>query len=255
MKRDPWQILSYAIIAACLILWANQAFGQPPQPGDTPAPVVDAAEHNELTAKITGPTTVKVGSAITFNIVGSSDEGQELVFRPHVPDDAIVWDTGGEVVYAWVARPGHYKAIWSVETVHAADVMMWTFEVTEDDPDDLPPDDNGITVAKVKGWLKDVPKAVRDEVIEDPITGEKYTRQEAVGKTFSQIGETVKALGSVRAANVMLTTGLVASFGPKAKEWQSFAVLADAALKELEDDKVGAAEYGRMLLLIGGALQ
>ncbi|KKN88323.1 hypothetical protein LCGC14_0248850 [marine sediment metagenome] len=250
--RLGWPLIPVAIV----LVWAFHAPGQSlPQPGDTPAPVVDLVEHNELVAKITGPTTVRVGSVITFNIFGSSEEGQELVFRPHVPDDAIMWDTGGEVIYAWVARLGHYKAIWSVETDHAADIKIWAFEVTEDDPDDLPPNDNGITEVMVREWLNNVPKAVRDEIIEDPITGEKYTRQEAVGKTFSQIGETVKALGSVRAANVMLTTGLVASFGPKAKEWQSFAVLADAALKELEDDKVGAAEYGQVLLLIGGVLQ
>ncbi len=158
MKRDFWQIVSYFVIAACVALWGSQAFGQlPHQPGDTPAPVVtgkeslQVAEHNELVAKITGPETARAGSIIEFDVSGSSDEDQELVFRPQVPDDAIVWDSAGEIVYAAVFRPGHYTAVWSVETEHAAAVALWSFEVVEgeppdpgDDPPDPPPGDTAL---------------------------------------------------------------------------------------------------------------
>lgn len=259
--RDPWKPVCYLIIAACVALWASQAFGQLPlQPGDTPAPVVQmesnvesSAEHGELTASITGPETARAGSIIAFDVSGSSDEGQELQFRPHVPDDAIRWDSGGEIVYAAIGRPGHYTAVWSVETEHAADVATWEFEVVEGDPpdtDDDPPD-SGITRSQVEKWLGAIPAAAREETVTNPTDGSKLTRQQAVGRTFTEVGKVTRKLGSAQATVVMLRTGLEASYGNRAKEWEAFAVPMFAALEGLDD----AAEWERALLLVGEVLE
>ncbi len=147
--------LAGAIILGYL---SSIAFGQPPQPGDVPAPVVKGPDvfevglDAELTALITGPTTARAGAIIAFDVSGSSDVGQQLVFRPSVADDTIVWDTAPKwdpdapaLVYATIAKPGHYWAFWSVETQHAAAVALWEFDVVAgpppDDPDDPPPGD------------------------------------------------------------------------------------------------------------------
>lgn len=235
-------------------------FGQPPQPGDTPAPVVDSSpdvfEVGLVSASITCPQKVAACSVLVLDVSGTSQGKRTLRFSPSVPDTAIQYDSDGDTIYVWIRKAGSYGVLWDVRNGDGKAGDGTGFMVLSANGDNpIPPDINGITEVIVRGWLKDVPKAVRDEAIVDPVTGEKYTRQEAVGKTFSQIGGTAKALGSVRAANVMLTTGLVASFGQHADGWKSFAVLADAALKELEDDGISPVEYGKVLSLIGGVLQ
>ena len=118
-----------------------------------------------------------------------------------------------------------------------------------------PAPDTRITAAMALEWLERVPETVRNEPIEDPVTGEKYTRQQAVGRTFSDVGSAAKALGSIRATNVMLTTGLAAAFGSEAKHWEPFAEAADAALAAEEKRGVSPVEYGAILAVIGGALR
>ncbi len=118
-----------------------------------------------------------------------------------------------------------------------------------------PPPDTRITTAMVRKWLDAVPEAVRSEAIKDPVTGETYTRQQAVGMTFSDVGSAAKALGSIRATNVMLTTGLAAAFGSQAAKWAPFAEAVDDALAAEEQRGIGSAEYGKILGVIGGALR
>ena len=118
-----------------------------------------------------------------------------------------------------------------------------------------PPPDPEVTREAVREWLDDVPASAREESITHPITGEKFTRQTAVGRTFMEVGKVAKDLRSVPAANVMLTTGLVAAFGSRASQWRPFAVLADAALAAAEKRGISAADYGKVLAVIGGALQ
>ena len=217
MKRDPWQIVSYLIIAACVALWASQAFSQPPQPGDTPAPTVkdslQVAEHNELTALITGPATARAGSIIVFDVSGSSDEGQELQFRPHVPDDAIQWDSGGEVVYATISREGHYTAIWSVESAHAADVATLNIEIRggePPDPGDNPPDPPPGDVALLK-----FVEALVDDV-------EAATNHAEVAETFRGLALRIE-LGTLHGSQAIYDATATALFGAeKNPEWKPF---------------------------------
>ena len=115
-----------------------------------------------------------------------------------------------------------------------------------------PPDDLSTQVA---GWLLLVPTAAREAPVENPISGETMTRQQAVGATYLAVAEVAEKLGSTKAADVMLATGLKSSYGDQAVSWKPFATAADVALAELVKAGVSAAEYGEALETIGDALQ
>lgn len=158
--------------------------------------------------------------------------------------------------YIWFeanANGPHVLAVASIGSDGKLELILIAVNVGGGKPvPPLPPSDN-ITAETVRGWLATVSVDVRTEVITDPVTGDKYTRQEAVGRTFSEIGKTVKSLGSIKAANVMLTTGLAAAFGT-IDPWKSFANSVDEALAKAEQKKISPAEYGKILSIIGGAL-
>ncbi len=140
MKTKIW-----LAAAVGLGFFISDVFGQPPQPGDVPAPVVDVFETELLSASITCEPTVRAGAVITFDITGTSDADIELLVRPGVSDDAIVFDTGGEYVYAWIAREGNYAAMLVVTAGRDVATKRVYFEVTAagsppGDPPDPPPD-------------------------------------------------------------------------------------------------------------------
>lgn len=141
------------LIGLCVLV--NTVPGQPPQPGDVAAPVVDVFETGLLTASITCEPTVRAGEFITFDITGTSDVHVELLIRPGEPHGAVAFDTGWRfdpdaprLAYTWVVKAGNYAAILIV--TDGRDVVIKTvyFEVTAgdtpppgDDPPDPPPDD------------------------------------------------------------------------------------------------------------------
>lgn len=107
MKRDPWKPVYYVWIVVFWVGWASLAFGQlPPQPGDTPPPVVRdsrmAEEAGFISAVITGPQTVQAGRVLVLNVSGTSDGDTDLTFMPAVPDAAIQYDSNGDLVYVWI---------------------------------------------------------------------------------------------------------------------------------------------------------
>jgi hypothetical protein len=117
------------------------------------------------------------------------------------------------------------------------------------------PDDPVINEAVIRAWLEDVPTDAREVAAENPMTGESVSRQANVGRTFRNIGKVAKALGSIRAVNVMLATGLAASYGDGAADWKPFDASARKALAALAAEGATATEYGEALGLIGEVLQ
>lgn len=158
-KQHLW--LTLVIASLVLAYIAGIAAAQQPQPGDTPAPVV--LPSGGLYASIDCPEVVQAGAVITFDVSGTSAGDVEIEIlhvsapgRPAVPTRAIVFDTGDELVYAWIAATGHYVALWTVIDGPHRDMDAAAFEVTgeappddpgddPDDPDDPPPDDTAFT--------------------------------------------------------------------------------------------------------------
>ncbi len=156
---------------------------------------------------------------------------------------------------AFTGPPGEYTVMLVVLTEGGGLDQGFAVVVIGDPEPPPPPPDPEVTKEAVRRWLDDVPLSVREEAIIHPITGEKFTRQEAVGRTFVEVGKAAAGLRSVPATNLMLTTGLVAAFGSRASQWRPFALLADAALAAAEKRGISAADYGKVLAVIGGALQ
>ena len=104
-------------------------------------------------------------------------------------------------------------------------------------------------------WLALVPAAVRGEVFTHPISGDTMTRQQAIGRTFREVGGVAGELGSFEAVDMMLSIGLAPGFMPNAEVWQPFSSKADAALEDLKTKGVTVAQYGQALQSIGRALE
>lgn len=209
-------------------------------------------------SEIVGPTEAEVKEPVWLHIAGVP----EAATAQFLPEDELT--TGAPHVrdghaHFWAVKPGRYKINALVMDWKARQfrVLSHTIEVTGDTPDPpAPPPDPETDYAKLaRQWLEAVPASARNAVVKNPITGEEYTRQAAVGKTFEAIGDVAKTLRSIAATNSMLTTGLTASFGPVANEWRPFAVSADRALAALEAKGVTATEYGAVLSTIGRALR
>ena len=195
--------------AAALGYLCSIAVGQS-QPGDVAAPVVDVFETGLLTASITCEPTVRAGAAVTFDVSGTSDGDLELLIRPGVPDDAIVFDTGGEAVYAWVAREGNYAAVWVVTDGRDVATDTVYFEVVAGvpptPPPPPPPDDE--FVAFVGKALEEVEAANHAEV----------------AATFRAVADRIDR-GELRLSEQIRLATEAALFGPKKtlnKEWVGF---------------------------------
>lgn len=104
-------------------------------------------------------------------------------------------------------------------------------------------------------WLRCVPMSARNEVLVHPTTGERTTRQRAIGRVYREVGDVTGELGSIVAADQMLAAGLQPAFGSRANEWRQFAAKADAALKAVITAGANPAQYGQALRSIGVALE
>ncbi len=183
----------------------------------------------------------------------------QILVEPAVSTKAVgVTGWAGEQ-YLWFVASEKGRAFVAVVVVRGGLPVSASVVIEIGDPEPPPPPppppDSEITKEAVRRWLDNVPLSAREEMITNPVTSEKFTRQEAVGRTFIEVGKVAKDLRSIPAANVMLTTGLVAAFGSRASQWRPFAVLADAALAAAEKRGISAADYGKVLSVIGGALQ
>ena len=224
-----------AIVLLLLAAGASTSFcGEPPRPDDS-EPGIEAG------------TTAAVGELIRLRATGAESASYSWVVVPPTPD----FEALGNRAFLSSRATGQFTVVLAVATeIGVAQVTHVV--VIGDGP---PEPDTRITTAMVHKWLELVPAEVRNETIKDPVTGETYTRQQAVGMTFADVGSAAKALGSIRATNVMLTTGLAAAFGSEAKQWEPFAEAVDAALAAEEKRGITATEYGKVLGVIGGALR
>ncbi len=203
-------------------------------PPDPPGIMIDA------------PNQAQVGELIRLRATGDATAWSWIVVPP-TPDFEAIADRA----FLSARGPGQFTIVLAFATTDGVDQVIHVVTIG-DTPH--PPGSN-ITAAMVRTWLNEVPEAVRTAMIEDPVTGEKYTRQQAVGRTFADISTAAGKLGSIRATNVMRTTGLKAAFGPEAKQWEPFATAIDAALAAEEKRGVSPAEYGEVLAIIGRALR
>ncbi len=251
-----------AIVLLLLAAGASTSFcGEPPRPDDS-EPGIEAGTTAAVGELIRLRAT---GAEVTIDAPESAPTGRMIDFEAigGLEGDRFCWTIYPATVNF---RTAGRRAMLSTEAggPMAFNVTL-SFVLPDGSPygiskevtigDGPPAPDARITVAMVHKWLELVPAEVRNETIKDPITGETYTRQQAVGMTFADVGSAAKALGSIRATNVMLTTGLAAAFGSEAKEWESFAETVDAALAAEEKRGVSSAEYGKILGVIGGALR
>ena len=211
------------------------------------------------------PAEIKVKPQIEpYSLVDvSTDEAGTgyawFVLGPRRMERWVSTDTLNQSI-VFTGPPGRYTIMMVVQTegggLDQGFAEVFIGEIPEP-PIPPPPDpgDDPDYAALAITWLASVAKDARDDVIENPVSGEKMTRQQAVGKTLSQIGAVAKSLGSIRAINTMLTTGLIPAFGDKAEQWKSFSISVDGVLAALEKRKVTPEEYGKVLSAIGGALQ
>ncbi len=205
MKRDPWQIVYCVWIVVFWLGWASQAFGQLPlQPGDTAAPVVQAS--GGLYASIDCPEVVQAGAVIAFDVSGTSEGNVEIEIlhvsapgRPAVPERAIVFDTGDELVYAWIAAPGHYVVLWTVLDGPDRDMDAAAFEVTEADIPEPPPDPPPTDTAFTK-WVHAESEKVR------------AANHETIAATFRALAKRIDA-GELRGSAAIQTATKTALFG------------------------------------------
>jgi len=117
------------------------------------------------------------------------------------------------------------------------------------------PNDESISKTNIEKWLAKVPKDCCNEEIEHPITGEKITRQKAIGQTFLNIGKAADAIGSIAGLELMLSTALTTVLGDDTAAWQEFADKIDNGLLLIKNDpKSTVQEYAALYILIGETL-
>lgn len=222
------------IVLLLLAAGANMSpAGEPPQP-DESQPGIEAESTAAVGQLIRLRATGAEAAILTWYVVPPTEDFEAIEDRAFLSSRVV----GQVTITIDLETNGGHRQVTHVITVGEG-----------------PPEPNNrITAAMVHLWLKGVPEKERNETIKDAVTGETYTRQQAVGRTFSDVGSAAKALGSIRATNVMLTTGLAAAFGSEAEQWEPFAEAVDAALAAEEKRGITAAEYGKVLAVIGGAL-
>ena len=248
MKRDPWQILSYVITAVVVAGWATLAFGQPPQPGDTPAPVVDSPDVFEvglIEAYLEAPAAVEACSVLVLDVSGTSKGKRTLVFHPSVPDTAVQHDSDGDTIYVWIKRARPYAAWWAVSNASGVATAEIRFVVTPagepppDDPGDPPPKPGDTAFLKyVRGLVP-----------------EEADNHDTVADVFRGIAKRIEA-GELRGSEAIKQATILAFFGASAelnREWWAFnTTLREYMLNtlKLDTDK----EWARHYRLIGKAV-
>lgn len=183
----------------------------------------------------------------TIDAPPSAELGEVVALEATLPD-------GMASAWAIVATLDGYTAILAYGNADCVKIVSHKIAVKRPPPGE-DPGDGPINEAVIKAWLEQVPPAAREVAVLNPITGASVSRQENVSKTFSEIGKVAKALGSIRATNVMLGTGLAASYGDGADEWAPFDAAARKALGVMAAEGANATEYGEALGLIGEVLQ
>ncbi len=182
----------------------------------------------------------------------------------------------GDIISMLAAVPDGGETAWAVMLTPEGLTLILTFDALPDDPDhgrtivshaiavkrpppgdnDDPPDDEPpINEKVIQAWLDAVPIDAREVAVDDPFAKTTASRQQMVSKTFKEIGQVAKLLGSIRATNVMLGTGLSASYGDGADDWAGFDASVRKALATLAKDGANAVEYGAALVLIGEVLR
>lgn len=179
----------------------------------------------------------------------SADAGDVIPLLADVPD-------GAKLAWAVIPTTEGLTLILAVSTPEGVVIESQTITVKRPPPGEDPDDDDSPVNEKViQAWLDAVPTDAREVAVVNPISGASATRQQNVGKTFREIGSVAKLLGSIAATNVMLGTGLSASYGDGADDWAPFDAAARKALSVMAAEGANATEYGAALTLIGEVLR
>ncbi len=185
----------------------------------------------------------------TIEAPPSAELGEVVALEATLPE-------GMASAWAIVATLDGYTAILAFGNADCVKIVSHKIAVKRPPPGDDPDDDESPVNEKViRAWLDAVPTDAREVAVVNPITGASASRQQNVGKTFSEIGRVAKLLGSIAATNVMLGTGLSASYGDGADDWGPFDASARKALSVLAAAGATATEYGEALGLIGEVLR
>jgi Na+-transporting NADH:ubiquinone oxidoreductase subunit NqrB len=203
--------------------------------------------------EITGPESAAVSQPVWLALelpegsVGKFDSGNPAY---QLDTDPAHVAAGAAMFFA--VAPGEFRIVAAI--VDASQAITFAEKIIVVKGSGPPNDTESITAVNVRRWLETVPAEVRTEQITHPITGEKMTRQAAVGQTFLNIGKAGTAIGSVSGLDLMLSTALVSALGDKAASWQSFASSVDGGLSKLKEQGASVADYAAAFLVIGGTL-
>ena len=177
---------------------------------------------------------------------GKFDDGAPG-YRLYTDPEHVV--TGSAMFFA--TQPGTYRVVAAYVSDGKVAFLEHTITVKEDGPT---PPGLKLTSENVLAWVELVPLEVRNERITNPVTEKTMTRQQAVGKTYTNIGKAGEQVASVDGMDLLLSTALVSALGDTATKWRPLAEKLDGRLQVLKDNGVSAAEYAEALLIIGGAL-
>lgn len=198
---------------------------------------------------------IEVGEPVALEVTGLLDRARATVIvEPKATTTVIgpILMGGKHYICLQAATPGQHLLALTVLTEGQPCVgSIIAFDVGGSPPPPPPPPPPDDLATQTAEWLQDVPEEARDAEIENPMTGEKRTRQQNVGATYTAISQVAVLLGSVQAMNEMLKNGLGASFGDAAADWQPFADKVAEAIAGITD----VVEYGAALGIVGGVLE
>lgn len=254
IRRARWIILAAVAVVVGSVLFcilAGPANAQPPQPGDTPPPMPDVFEVGLLSASITCPPSVAACSVLVLDVSGTSPGERTLRFAPTVPQAAIRYDSGGELIYVWVRKPGSYGVLWSVTNddgeagAGASFMVLARGDEPPPDPDD--PDNPDDDPSPEDAAFMDYVRGLIDEEAPD---------RDTVAATFRGIAGRIDA-GELRGSQAIKQATLKGLFGKDGKQnpawWEMNTAVWDHLLnaKALDSD----AEWSRHYRLIARAVE
>lgn len=194
-------------------------------------------------------TAATTAAGQTIEAPPSAELGEVVALKATLPE-------GAASAWAIVATLDGYTLILAYGSADCVEIVSQAIAVKRPPPGDDPEDpDSPVNEKVIRAWLDAVPADAREVAVTNPITKASATRQQNVGRTFSGIGQVARSLGSIRACNVMLATGLAASYGDGAAEWEPFDAAARKALGVMAAEGANATEYGEALGLIGEVLR
>jgi hypothetical protein len=205
--------------------------------------------------EITGPDEVGVNQPALL-LLSELPEGSKGKFDDGIRGvtlntDPVYFAPGAAMFFASVA--GEYRIVAAVVS-DSLDISFVEKLIVVKADGAPPTPSKAITRENVQEWLEQVPLLARMETIVHPATGENMTRQQAVARSFENIGTAASVIKSVAGMDLMLSTALVPALGESAGKWTPLMEAIDTGLAELKNKDASSADYAKAFLLISEAL-